>query len=109
MSLNPEGPQPTSAIEHIQPTIDVEKTNVNVHTDGSNDNGFESDKPEEFQHGVERIRAITAIWSRSTLISMFVLSVPSSKLNLELPLIVFQQALPRRVCRYAPKLHRQRS
>ena len=90
MSFNPEGPHLANAVQLVQPTIDVEKTNVNVHADGSDASGFDSDKPEEFQDGVERIRAITAIWSRSTLITMFILSVPSSGSNTELALTVCQ-------------------
>jgi hypothetical protein len=31
------------------------------------------DKSEDFQQGVERVRAITAIWSKTTLVSMFIL------------------------------------
>ena len=35
--------------------------------------GNESDGSEEFQNGVQRVRAITEIWDKKTLITMFVL------------------------------------
>jgi hypothetical protein len=76
MSLTAEGPQPTAAIERIPPQLDTEKNNHDIHAiDGSDANSrdFEGDKPMEFQRGVERIRIITSIWSKPTLISMFVL------------------------------------
>ncbi|KAF1971433.1 MFS general substrate transporter [Bimuria novae-zelandiae CBS 107.79] len=74
MSIHPEGPAPTAAIERIPPTIDVEK---NHHADviaPSEDSEVPDDsKSETFQPGVERVRAITEIWSTTTLISMFIL------------------------------------
>ncbi|KAJ4344462.1 uncharacterized protein N0V89_012204 [Didymosphaeria variabile] len=74
MSLTVEGPQPTAAIERITPMVDVEKNghaDVIAPSDGSEVR--DDDRSEEFQQGVERVRAITAIWSKTTLISMFIL------------------------------------
>ncbi|KAJ4300848.1 hypothetical protein N0V90_002936 [Kalmusia sp. IMI 367209] len=74
MSLTAEGPQPTATIERIPPMIDVEKSNHGEITAASEGSDVrEDDKSEEFQQGVERVRAITAIWTRPTLISMFIL------------------------------------
>ncbi|KAF2687176.1 MFS general substrate transporter [Lentithecium fluviatile CBS 122367] len=72
MSSHPEGP---ATVERSPLPTDIEKNTAAEITaaDGSDASGHETDKSEEFQNGVERVRAITAIWSRSTLISMFVL------------------------------------
>lgn len=76
MSLTAGGPQ--SGIDRIPPEIDVEK-HVG-HTSGSvspepsaNEVDIDGEKVQEFQRGVERIRIITTIWDKPTLISMFVL------------------------------------
>lgn len=76
MSLTAGGPQP--GIDRIPPELDVEK-NVG-HTTGSvspepstNEVDIDGEKIQDFQRGVERIRIITTIWSKPTLISMFVL------------------------------------
>ncbi|KAF3038217.1 hypothetical protein E8E11_005802 [Didymella keratinophila] len=76
MSLTVGGPQP--GIDRIPPGLDVEK-NVG-HTSGSispdpstNEVDIDGEKIQEFQNGVERIRIITTIWNKPTLISMFVL------------------------------------
>jgi hypothetical protein len=74
MSLTVEGSQPTATIERIPPMIDVEKSghpDIVAPYEGSDVR--EDNDSEEFQQGVERVRAITAIWSKSTLISMFIL------------------------------------
>ncbi|KAJ4349068.1 hypothetical protein N0V95_004893 [Ascochyta clinopodiicola] len=76
MSLNPDGPQPTGGIERIPPLLDVEKSQHNVTSlDGpdSNSGDIDGEKPQEFQRGVERVRIITTIWNKPTLISMFIL------------------------------------
>jgi hypothetical protein len=41
----------------------------------NSDGGYSSDDPEKFQAGVQRVRAITEIWSKKTLIAMFILYV----------------------------------
>ncbi|KAF3041761.1 hypothetical protein E8E12_009085 [Didymella heteroderae] len=76
MSLTAGGPQ--SGIDRIPPGLDVEK-NVG-HTAGSispepstNEVDIDGEKVQEFQRGVERVRIITSIWDKPTLISMFVL------------------------------------
>lgn len=76
MSLTAGGPQP--GIDRIPPELDVEKRVG--HTTGSvspepstNEVDIDGEKVQEFQRGVERIRIITTIWSKPTLISMFVL------------------------------------
>ncbi|PVI01015.1 putative transporter [Periconia macrospinosa] len=75
MSLvNPDGPEPVGSI--VPPPQDVEQKpkGAEVVTDNaSHSSGHESEKSETFQNGVERVRAITTIWSKATLISMFVL------------------------------------
>ncbi|KAF1354385.1 siderophore iron transporter-like protein mirB [Lizonia empirigonia] len=79
MSLNPDGPQPTSGIERLPPQLDTEKTghtvayNSNPESLGTNEYDIDGEKPQDFQRGVERIRIITSIWNKPTLISMFVL------------------------------------
>ncbi|KAF9691958.1 hypothetical protein EKO04_009922 [Ascochyta lentis] len=76
MSLNPDGPQPTGGIERIPPLLDVEKSHLQVnslHESDTNSRDIDGEKPQEFQRGVERVRIITSIWSKPTLISMFVL------------------------------------
>ncbi|KAF1957683.1 siderophore iron transporter-like protein mirB [Byssothecium circinans] len=70
--LYPEGPEPVSSV--IPPPVDVEKkTDHGDVTVGDGSSTHESVKSEEFQNGVERVRAITAIWGKKTLITMFVL------------------------------------
>ena len=76
MSLTAGGPQP--GIDRIPPQVDMEK-NVG-HTSGSvspdlstKEVDIDGEKVQEFQNGVERIRIITTIWNKPTLISMFVL------------------------------------
>ena len=76
MSLTADGPQPTSGIERIPPQLDAEKNQHNVNyldESDTNSRDIDGDKPQEFQRGVERVRIITSIWSKPTLISMFVL------------------------------------
>ena len=50
-----------------------------VQADG--DSNFESDG--EYQEGVERVRAITAVWTKKTLLSMFLMYVGSLPLPLD--------------------------
>jgi hypothetical protein len=55
--------------------FDVEKS-INPISRGvetSSDGGYKSDDSQMFQPGVRRVRAITEIWSKKTLITMFVL------------------------------------
>jgi len=55
---------------------DMEKS-INPHSQGvetSSDGGLKSDDDsEKFQNGVQRVRAITEIWTKQTLIAMFIL------------------------------------
>ncbi|CAI6331894.1 unnamed protein product [Periconia digitata] len=69
--INPEGPEPVGSI--VPPPQDVEKRvkDVDETTDITSQNSDQGS--ETFQNGVERVRAITSIWSQSTLVSMFVL------------------------------------
>lgn len=78
MSLPAGGPQPTAGIERFPPELDAEK-NVG-HSAGSispdpstNELDIDGEKVQEFQRGVERVRIITTIWDKPTLISMFIL------------------------------------
>jgi hypothetical protein len=76
MNLNPDVLQPTADVERVPAPIDVEKNNLAINTlddSDANSRDFEGEKPMEFQRGVERVRIITSIWGRPTLISMFVL------------------------------------
>lgn len=79
MSLNPDGPQPTSGIERLPPQLDTEKAghtvaySSNPESLRTNEYDVDGEKPQDFQRGVERIRIITSIWNKPTLISMFVL------------------------------------
>ena len=82
MSFTPGGPQPTAGIERIPPQLDAEKSHPIVgHSDDSfnnadaNTNEYDIDgqKVQDFQRGVERVRIITTIWNKPTLISMFIL------------------------------------
>ena len=74
MSYAVEGPQPTAGIGNIPPmATDVEKNNPDVIVPSDGSDVQEDDKSEDFQQGVERVRAITAIWTKTTLISMFIL------------------------------------
>ncbi|KAH7311301.1 siderophore iron transporter-like protein mirB [Stachybotrys elegans] len=77
--------QKPEALDEVQPAssgsrpsdIDVEKepgTESQVHTRQATDElAFDSDGNSDFQEGVQRVRAITTIWSKWTLITMFVL------------------------------------
>jgi hypothetical protein len=84
MSFTAGGPQPTAGIERIPPTLDSEKAPHKIGHTGSdgtpsqpdadtNEYDIDGEKVQDFQKGVERIRVITTIWSKPTLISMFVL------------------------------------
>jgi len=84
MSFTAGGPQPTAGIERIPPTLDSEKAQHKIGHAGSdgtasqpdadtNEYDIDGEKVQDFQKGVERIRVITTIWSKPTLISMFVL------------------------------------
>ena len=55
--------------------LDIEKSvNPNSHSHETNSDGdTKSVESETFQNGVQRVRAITEIWSKQTLIIMFVL------------------------------------
>ncbi|KAM5350031.1 hypothetical protein ACJ41O_006536 [Fusarium nematophilum] len=70
-----------SRTDDVQPaevrpvSIDVEK-NVDANADVadvSSDKGHETDGSERFQDGIQRVRAISTIWSKPTLITMFLL------------------------------------
>ncbi len=84
MSLTPGGPQPTAGVMRTSHDVDAEKNHpVVAHTgsDHSSDNAtpstneydIDGEKVQEFQNGVERVRIITSMWSKPTLISMFIL------------------------------------
>lgn len=83
MSFTAGGPQPTAGIERLPPTLDSEKAQHKIGHIGSdaisqpdadtNEYDIDGEKVQDFQKGVERIRVITTIWSKPTLISMFVL------------------------------------
>lgn len=63
--------------------IDVEKRAVHSHEMAS-DAESKSIESDNFQNGVQRVRAITEIWSKKTLITMFILLVapsPNQRLN----------------------------
>lgn len=73
-----------ASVDRMSPEIDAEKNQPIVgHTSSDNSsNGpdantneydIDGEKVQEFQRGVERIRIITTIWNKPTLISMFVL------------------------------------
>ena len=89
MSLTPEGPAPLATIERIPPTIDSEKAghaDITVPSEGSD--VVDDDKSDTYQQGIERVRAITEIWSKTTLVSMFILCVfavryPSAQANMK--------------------------
>lgn len=59
----------------VSKEFDVEKSiNPQSHgVDNSSDGGYKTDESEKFQPGVQRVRAITDIWSKQTLIIMFIL------------------------------------
>jgi hypothetical protein len=73
--------------EAARPAYDVSKEfdneksiNPVLHTvEANSDGGFKSEDPEKFQAGVQRVRAITEIWSKQTLIAMFVLYVNEAR------------------------------
>lgn len=60
----------------VQTSVDSEKQTTpetkEVFSNSPNDEGFDSDK-NDFQGGVKRVRAITTIWSKPMLASMFAL------------------------------------
>jgi hypothetical protein len=60
---------PVVAEDKREPIVDAEKA---VRATGSVDTSSESDaRSEEFQPGVSRVRAVTAVWSRKDLVLMF--------------------------------------
>jgi len=71
----------TDAVRPVQgfpsTDIDIEKSgDANVHAQETSSNGDDkSVESETFQNGVQRVRAITEIWSKQTLITMFILYV----------------------------------
>lgn len=82
MSFTVGAPAPGANIERIPPNLDAEKSHATVghsedsiHNADANSNEYDIDgeKVQQFQRGVERVRIITTIWNKPTLISMFVL------------------------------------
>jgi hypothetical protein len=53
----------------IEKSIDPASHGVETASDG----GYKTDDSEKFQAGVQRVRAITEIWNKQTLIAMFIL------------------------------------
>ena len=77
-AVQPEQPQPAFVPSNLPTQPTSFETEKNGATDfqtrnTSTDDGNESDGSDEFQNGVQRVRAITAVWSKTTLISMFCL------------------------------------
>jgi len=58
----------------VSKEFDVEKSiNPNSHAvESSSQDGYKTDDSEQFQNGVQRVRAITEIWNKQTLIVMFI-------------------------------------
>lgn len=104
MSLTAGGPAPTATIERIPPNIDVEKNRGEVTAASEGSDVQDDDQPEAFQQGVERVRAITEIWNRTTLVSMFVLSV--SEVLFKASRINRYQIMAHTLRRHVSKLHR---
>ncbi|KAH6643219.1 siderophore iron transporter-like protein mirB [Boeremia exigua] len=84
MSFPASGPQPTAGINQASSSFDAEKNGPIVGQSGSqdaisntdsdtNEYDIDGEKVQEFQKGVERVRIITSIWSKPTLISMLCL------------------------------------
>lgn len=75
-----EVPQQTDAVRPVsgfpRPSkdMDIEKNPNDLH-EASSDVEKKSLDSENFQNGVQRVRAITEIWGKKTLITMFVLYV----------------------------------
>jgi hypothetical protein len=59
----------------VSKEFDIEKSiNPNSHAvESSSQDGYKTDDSENFQNGVQRVRAITEIWNKQTLIVMFIL------------------------------------
>lgn len=67
--------RPADGFNRPSHDIDIEKsgnTGIATHEAGS-DVETKSVESENFQNGVQRVRAITEIWSKQTLITMFIL------------------------------------
>lgn len=63
-------------VQQVSTFVDAEKSaapdaQVSATTRSDDDLAFDSDDNSSFQEGVQRARAITSVWSRTTLISMF--------------------------------------
>jgi hypothetical protein len=59
----------------VSKEFDIEKS-INPASHGvetASDGGYKTDHSEKFQAGVQRVRAITEIWNKQTLIAMFIL------------------------------------
>jgi hypothetical protein len=68
------------ALSFVGPPRDIEKSgdgHFHAHETGS-DGETRSVESETFQNGVQRVRAITEIWDKKTLITMFILYVAST-------------------------------
>lgn len=68
--------RPVEGLGRPSLTVDMEKneTGVNTHAhEAGSDAETTSVESETFQNGVQRVRAITEIWDKKTLITMFVL------------------------------------
>jgi hypothetical protein len=64
------------ALGFVAPPRDIEKSDGQFHTHETGSDGeTKSVESETFQIGVQRVRAITEIWDKKTLITMFVLYV----------------------------------
>lgn len=67
--------RPVEGFREPSKEYDIEKVAPTAHETTSDDDA-KSVNSEKFQNGVQRVRAITEIWSKTTLIAMFVLYVP---------------------------------
>jgi hypothetical protein len=76
-SLATDAVRPVEGFGRPSRDMDMEKNGdaaFNAHETGS-DGETKSVESETFQNGVQRVRAITEIWSKPTLITMFILYV----------------------------------
>lgn len=77
----------------VSKEYDIEKTvqsSAHAQPESGSDAGLKADNDSErFQPGVQRVRAITEVWSKSTLISMFILYAHPLDNDSQLPLTVF--------------------
>lgn len=71
----PDAVRPADDVSRPPHDLDIEKRGGGAVHEMASDTETKSVESDNFQNGVQRVRAITEIWSKKTLVTMFTLYV----------------------------------